>query len=101
MGALPSTPRDGVARPQETAEYLIGEFVGDKSFPLTSDYWQKLLELPLDLRWPSHRVRRACQLFGPYILDLVLSSSIVLTCLRFSSEFSCSCAILRRFRLLH
>ncbi|KAH6821680.1 dyggve-melchior-clausen syndrome protein [Perilla frutescens var. hirtella] len=64
MGGLPSTPRGGGARPQETAEYLIGEFVGDKSFPLTSDYWQKLLELPLDLRWPSHRVRRACQLFA-------------------------------------
>ncbi|KAH6769951.1 dyggve-melchior-clausen syndrome protein [Perilla frutescens var. hirtella] len=64
MGGMPSTPRGGGARPQETAEYLIGEFVGDKSFPLTSDYWQKLLELPLDLRWPSHRVRRACQLFA-------------------------------------
>ncbi|KAH6816394.1 dyggve-melchior-clausen syndrome protein [Perilla frutescens var. frutescens] len=64
MGGMPSTPRGGGARPQETAEYLIGEFVGDKSFPLTSDYWQKLLELPLDLCWPSHRVRRACQLFA-------------------------------------
>ncbi|KAL1543304.1 dymeclin-like [Salvia divinorum] len=64
MGGLPSTPRGGGARPQETAEYLIGEFVGEKSFPLTSDYWQKLLELPLDLRWPAHRVRRACQLFA-------------------------------------
>lgn len=64
MGGLPSTPRGGGARPQETAEYLIGEFVGDKSFPLTSDYWQNLLELPLGLRWPSHRVLRACQLFA-------------------------------------
>ncbi|KAI3469624.1 hypothetical protein Pfo_026287 [Paulownia fortunei] len=65
MGGVPSTPRlGGGARPQETAEYLIGEFVGEKSFPLTSDYWQKLLELPLDLRWPSHRVRQACQLFA-------------------------------------
>ncbi|XP_057771541.1 uncharacterized protein LOC130991379 isoform X2 [Salvia miltiorrhiza] len=64
MGGLPSTPRGGGARPQETAEYLIGEFVGEKSFPLTSDYWQKLLELPLDLHWPAHRVRRACQLFA-------------------------------------
>ncbi|KAL8481656.1 hypothetical protein ACS0TY_027966 [Phlomoides rotata] len=64
MGGVPSTPRGGGARPQETAEYLIGEFVGEKSFPLASDYWQKLLELPLDLRWPSHRVRRACQLFA-------------------------------------
>ncbi|KAL3812564.1 hypothetical protein ACJIZ3_013832 [Penstemon smallii] len=66
MGGVPSTPRlgGGGARPQETAEYLIGEFVGEKSFPLASDYWQKLLELPLDLRWPAHRVRQACRLFA-------------------------------------
>ncbi|KAL2469817.1 Dymeclin [Abeliophyllum distichum] len=64
MGGVPSTPLlSGGARPQETAEYLIGEFVGEKSFPLGSDYWKKLLELPLNLRWPSHRVRQACQLF--------------------------------------
>ncbi|KAL0388542.1 UNVERIFIED_CONTAM: Dymeclin [Sesamum radiatum] len=38
MGGVPSTPRlGGGARPQETADYLIGEFVGEKSFPLTSD----------------------------------------------------------------
>lgn len=65
MGGVPSTPRPGGgARPQGTAEYLIGEFVGEKSFPLASDYWQKLLELPLDLRWPEHRVRHACQLLA-------------------------------------
>ncbi|XP_073026003.1 uncharacterized protein [Primulina eburnea] len=65
MGGVPSTPRlGGGARPHETAEYLIGEFVGEKSFPLTSDYWQKLLELPLDLRWQSDRVRQACYLFA-------------------------------------
>ncbi|KAK6146036.1 hypothetical protein DH2020_019905 [Rehmannia glutinosa] len=68
MGGVPSTPRlGGEARPQETAEYLIGAFVGDKSFPLASDYWQKLLEVPLDLRWPADRVRQACHLFGQYI----------------------------------
>ncbi|XP_051129691.1 uncharacterized protein LOC127250441 isoform X2 [Andrographis paniculata] len=65
MGGVPSTPRlGGGARPQATAEYLIGEFVGEKSFPLASDYWQKLLELPLDLRWQAHRVRQACQLLA-------------------------------------
>ncbi|KAH6768498.1 dyggve-melchior-clausen syndrome protein [Perilla frutescens var. frutescens] len=58
MGGLPSTPQ------QETAEYLIAAFVGEKSFPLASDYWQKLLELQLDLRWPSDRVREACHLFA-------------------------------------
>lgn len=69
MGGAPSTARlSGGARPQDTAEYLIGEFVGEKSFPLASDYWQKLLELPLDLRWSSHRVRHACQLLGQCIV---------------------------------
>ncbi|XP_057992650.1 uncharacterized protein LOC110632778 isoform X2 [Hevea brasiliensis] len=60
MGAVPSTPQ----RPQDTAEYLIGSFVGEKSFPLGSDFWQKLLELPLNLRWPTDRVQEACQLFA-------------------------------------
>ncbi|KAI3459425.1 hypothetical protein Pfo_016088 [Paulownia fortunei] len=65
MGGVPSTPQvGGGARRQETAEYLIGAFVGEKSFPLASDYWQKLLEVPLDLRWPSDRVRQACHLFA-------------------------------------
>ncbi|KAL8048019.1 hypothetical protein ABFS82_07G036900 [Erythranthe guttata] len=65
MGGVPSSARaGGGAWPQETAEYLIGEFVGEKSFPLASDYWQKLLELPLDLRWPSYRVREACHMFA-------------------------------------
>ncbi|KAF2290167.1 hypothetical protein GH714_003820 [Hevea brasiliensis] len=64
MGAVPSTPRRGSARPQDTAEYLIGSFVGEKSFPLASDFWQKLLELPLNLRWPTDRVQEACQRFA-------------------------------------
>lgn len=65
MGGAPSTPRLGGGAPlHETAEYLIAAFVGEKSFPLASDYWHKLLELPLDLRWPSDRVHEACHLFG-------------------------------------
>ncbi|XP_059447133.1 uncharacterized protein LOC132178663 [Corylus avellana] len=65
MGTVPSTPRrSGSARPQDTAEYLIGTFVGEKSFPISSDFWHKLLELPLNLNWPSHRVRGACELFA-------------------------------------
>ncbi|KAL5542027.1 hypothetical protein UlMin_009737 [Ulmus minor] len=64
MGAVPSTPRWSPARPQDTAEYLIATFVGDKSFPLSSDFWQKLLELPLHLQWPSNRVRQACEAFA-------------------------------------
>ncbi|XP_024979605.1 dymeclin isoform X2 [Cynara cardunculus var. scolymus] len=64
MGAVPSTPRWGGELSQDTAEYLIGTFVGDKTFPLNSDYWQKLLELPFDLHWPAHRVEQACQAFA-------------------------------------
>ncbi|XP_021291111.1 dymeclin isoform X1 [Herrania umbratica] len=63
MGAVPSTPRH-TSTTTETAEYLIGTFVGEKSFPLASDFWQKLLELPLTLGWAPHRVRQACQLFA-------------------------------------
>lgn len=65
MGGVPSTPRfTGGSRPHETAEYLIGTFIGEKSFPLASDYWQKLLELPLNLHWSSDRVQQACLLFA-------------------------------------
>lgn len=64
MGAVPSTPRLSGARPQETADYLIGSFVGEKTFPIGSDFWQKLLELPLNLHWPTHRVQEACKLFA-------------------------------------
>ncbi|KAK1591647.1 hypothetical protein Q3G72_011036 [Acer saccharum] len=64
MGAVPSTPRYSDTQPQDSAEYLISTFVGGKSFPLASDFWQKLLELPLSLRWPSHRVHQACELLG-------------------------------------
>lgn len=63
MGAVPSTPRWGGEWSHDTAEYLIGTFVGDKAFPLDSDYWQKLLELPFDLHWPANRVEQACQTF--------------------------------------
>ncbi|KAF3957893.1 hypothetical protein CMV_017140 [Castanea mollissima] len=66
MGAVPSTPRgsDSSQRPPDTAEYLIGTFVAEKSFPISSDFWNKLLQLPLNLHWPSHRVNHACQLFA-------------------------------------
>ncbi|KAJ7954834.1 dymeclin [Quillaja saponaria] len=64
MGAVPSTPRRSSGYPQDTAEYLIGTFVGEKSFPLSSEFWQKLLELPLNLELPSDRVREARELFA-------------------------------------
>ena len=66
MGAVPSTPRNSSERPQDTAEYLIGTLVAEKSFPISSDFWNKLLQLPLNLNWPTHRVHHACQLFGIY-----------------------------------
>ncbi|XP_021899520.1 dymeclin [Carica papaya] len=61
MGTVPSTPRHSSS---DSAEYLIATFVGEKSFPLASDFWQKLLELPFTLNWPSHRVNHAYQLFA-------------------------------------
>ncbi|KAJ4954787.1 hypothetical protein NE237_011570 [Protea cynaroides] len=66
MGAGHSTPLSN-AKPQDTVEYLIGEFVGEKSFPLSSDFWDKLLELPLFLEWPHHLVREACEIFAQNI----------------------------------
>jgi len=56
MGAAPSTPY--------TVERLVGTFVGDESLPLSSDFWQKLLELPYDAELPFERVHEACQLLG-------------------------------------
>ncbi|KAJ1402570.1 Dyggve-Melchior-Clausen syndrome protein [Sesbania bispinosa] len=64
MGSVPSTPRNGGAFSPETAEYLIGTFVGDESFPLSSEFWQKLLELPPNVQWPTHRVQQACELLA-------------------------------------
>lgn len=68
MGGAPSTPRNtgggGGGDDVSVAEYLITTFVGEKSFPLASDFWNKLLELPLSSRWPSDRVHQACELFG-------------------------------------
>ncbi|KAL9237650.1 hypothetical protein vseg_012172 [Gypsophila vaccaria] len=61
MGGAPSMPRETCrVAEDDTAEYLLGSFVGDTSFPLTSEFWQKLLELPLHNNWPPHLVREAC-----------------------------------------
>ncbi|KAI7756147.1 hypothetical protein M8C21_023994 [Ambrosia artemisiifolia] len=61
MGALPSTPRWGG---DGSPEYLIGTFLGGKSFPVNSDYWHNLLELPFDLHWPANRLQHACHTFA-------------------------------------
>lgn len=88
MGGTPSTPRG--SQTLDTAEYLISTFVGDKSFPLGSDFWQKLLELPLNLSWPSHRVEDACVLFGQ-----CLTVNVFMLCI-----FLCYCMINDGFCLL-
>ncbi|KAK6914000.1 hypothetical protein RJ641_021321 [Dillenia turbinata] len=75
MGAVPSTPRKGGSWQQDNGEYLIGTFIGEISFPISSDFWEKLLELPLNLlQWPSHKVLQACQAFGLNIESYVMQS---------------------------
>ncbi|OIW12485.1 hypothetical protein TanjilG_04649 [Lupinus angustifolius] len=61
MGSAPSTPRKGTAF---SPEYLIGSFVGDKSFSVDSDLWQQLLQIPINLHWPTHHVQQACLLLA-------------------------------------
>lgn len=58
---VPSTPRRG-ARPTDDAEELIGMFVGEKSYPIASEFWKKLLELPHTFQWQQDRVDQACQI---------------------------------------
>ncbi|KAK1395267.1 Dymeclin [Heracleum sosnowskyi] len=66
MGGVASTPRwsSNAQQQQHTAEYLIGAFIGDISFPINSEYWQHLLLLPFDHHWPSHRYHQACLIFA-------------------------------------
>ncbi|KAF2620341.1 hypothetical protein F2Q68_00038244 [Brassica cretica] len=64
MGGAASTPRSTGGDNVSVEEYLIPTFVGEKSFPLASDVWNKLLELPLSSRWHSDRVHQACELFA-------------------------------------
>ncbi|XP_048497320.1 uncharacterized protein LOC104906681 isoform X2 [Beta vulgaris subsp. vulgaris] len=61
MGSVPSTPRKTTLSHGDTAEYAIATFVGDKSFPITSEFWHNLLDLPLHFHWPPDRVRQACE----------------------------------------
>lgn len=63
MGGVPSTPRRA-ARLRSEAEGLLGVVVGEKPVPLSSNFWQELLELPLTVRWPEERVLEACQALG-------------------------------------
>ncbi|XP_074559605.1 uncharacterized protein LOC141815558 isoform X1 [Curcuma longa] len=65
MGAVPSTPRSGKP-PGDAAEYLMSAFVGEKAYPLSSEFWNQLLEIPLAMQWPQDRVLQACHLFAQH-----------------------------------
>jgi len=67
MGAAPSTPRLGAAGAPPSpgaAEQMFAALVGDKAYPISSEFWKQLLELPLTLQWPRDRVLQACHAFG-------------------------------------
>jgi hypothetical protein len=68
MGAAPSTPRlgaAGAAPPSPSAaEQMFAALVGEKAYPISSEFWKQLLELPLTLQWPRDRVLQACHAFG-------------------------------------
>ncbi|XP_078430945.1 dyggve-melchior-clausen syndrome protein [Wolffia australiana] len=63
MGGAPSTSQGG-SQSRESAEFLIGALVGEKSYPVTSSIWQSLLEVPLTVQWSQDRVHSACLAFG-------------------------------------
>ncbi|ONM37476.1 dyggve-melchior-clausen syndrome protein [Zea mays] len=67
MGAAPSTPRlgaAGAAPSPSAAEQMFTALVGEKAYPISSEFWKQLLELPLTLQWPRDRVLQACHAFG-------------------------------------
>lgn len=65
MGAAPSTLTLGAAPPPPgAAEQMFAALVGDKAYPISSEFWKQLLELPLTLQWPRDRVLQACHAFG-------------------------------------
>lgn len=66
MGAAPSTPRLGAGAPPSpgAAEQMFAALVGEKAYPISSEFWNQLLELPLTQQWPRDRVLQACHAFG-------------------------------------
>ncbi|AQL00133.1 dyggve-melchior-clausen syndrome protein [Zea mays] len=76
MGAAPSTPTLDVAplTPRlgaagappspSAAEQMFAALVGEKAYPISSEFWNQLLELPLTLQWPRDRVLQACHAFA-------------------------------------
>lgn len=63
MGAVPSTPR-GDGNPADHGDYLLGALVGEKSFDLSSNLWERLLALPLALHWSDKAIKEACERLG-------------------------------------
>ena len=63
MGSVASTPR-GDGNPIDHGDYLLGVFVGEKSFDLNSNLWDRLLGLPLALQWPDKVIKEACERLG-------------------------------------
>ncbi|KAL2922722.1 Cytochrome c biogenesis protein CcsA [Bienertia sinuspersici] len=88
MGTTPSTPRNSSFMASDTVEYIIATFVGEKSFPLNSEFWQKLVELPLQSHWPPYRVRQACESLGQSFFRLICLSFFYMHCImiRFHSD---------------
>jgi hypothetical protein len=43
---------------------MFAALVGEKAYPISSEFWKQLLELPLTLQWPRDRVLQACHAFG-------------------------------------
>ncbi|KAL5222506.1 hypothetical protein ABZP36_027219 [Zizania latifolia] len=66
MGAAPSTPRLGAAGPASpgAAEQMFAALVGGKAYPISSEFWGQLLELPLTQQWPRDSVLQACHAFA-------------------------------------
>uniref|UniRef100_A0A0E0JPB7 Dymeclin n=1 Tax=Oryza punctata TaxID=4537 RepID=A0A0E0JPB7_ORYPU len=66
MGAAPSTPRLGAggAASPGAAEQMFAALVGEKAYPISSEFWRQLLELPLTQQWPRDRVLQACHAFA-------------------------------------
>ncbi|PAN28238.1 hypothetical protein PAHAL_5G139500 [Panicum hallii] len=67
MGAAPSTPRlgaEGAPPSPGAAEQMFAALVGDKAYPISSEFWKQLLELPLPQQWPRDRVLQACHAFA-------------------------------------
>ncbi|EEC71562.1 hypothetical protein OsI_03918 [Oryza sativa Indica Group] len=68
MGAAPSTPRlgavAGAAASPGAAEQMFAALVGGKAYPISSEFWRQLLELPLTQQWPRDRVLQACHAFA-------------------------------------